>query len=182
MSAGMELCDCERGHFDPDEYQTCYTCYLERRAEYVECIFCERWHSPRYDTCYRCRRVADRDEAGRNLKYDILIRDGFTCQNCGSRDSLHVDHIEPCVKGGTAVPWNLQALCSSCNRDKGSDYDWRWEQRRFTLMHLYFTFGWKFLNDGERDLLVADARECGDEFVWHARFQKRIAMSGGVLS
>lgn len=45
-------CDCERGWYDPDEYSSCYTCFLERREGYVTCIFCERWHSTEYSTCF----------------------------------------------------------------------------------------------------------------------------------
>jgi 5-methylcytosine-specific restriction endonuclease McrA len=168
-------CRCGRGSYDANEHRTCYTCYLERRESYVNCIWCGQWHSPEYGTCFQCRGIAGRDEAGRNLKLDILIRDEFTCQNrgCGSHDDLQVDHIEPCVKGGTAMPWNLQALCRSCNKTKGAEYDWRWEQRRIDLMHLYFTFGWSLLDDDQRDELRADAGEHGDEFAWHAHYKQQ---------
>lgn len=167
------ICACGEGWYDDEEYSSCYNCYLERRSTYISCIFCGRWHSPKYDTCYTCRNSSPgRDEAGRNLRVDILLRDDFTCQNHGCHSQTHpqVDHIEPCAKGGTAVPWNLQVLCRACNQDKNAEYDWRWEQRRIRLMHLYFTFGWSGLDHNERDLLRAEAREYGNEFVWHTHY------------
>jgi 5-methylcytosine-specific restriction protein A len=169
-----EECDCGRGHYDPEEYRTCYTCYLERRESYVACVFCGRWHSPKYNTCFQCRSGSpERDEAGRNLRLDILMRDDFICQNCGARDNYpQVDHIEPCAKGGTADLWNLQVLCRGCNQGKGADYDWRWEQRRFRLMHLYFTYGWRLLDDDQRARLVDHASADHREFMWHARYRR----------
>lgn len=41
------------------------------------------------------------------------------CAHCGSTSKLTVDHIIAVVHGGTDAPWNLQALCWSCNRKKG---------------------------------------------------------------
>jgi 5-methylcytosine-specific restriction endonuclease McrA len=167
-------CDCGRGTYNPNQYRTCYTCYLERRESYESCILCGNWHSPRFAVCFQCRS-SYREEAGRNLRIDIMIRDKFTCQNCGAMDNLQVDHIEPCAQGGTANPWNLQVLCRQCNHDKGSEYDWHWEERRIDLMHLYFTFGWSMLNDDERSELVLDAkdfeREGWDKFSWHTHYQ-----------
>lgn len=176
-----EECDCGRGRFDASQYHSCYTCYLERRESYLNCIFCGRWHSPEYATCYKCRLIPQRDEAGRNLRLDILLRDEFTCQNCGSCGGvLQVDHIEPCARGGSANPWNLQVLCNQCNRIKGAEYDWRWMQRRFRLMHLYFTFGWRLLDQDERQDLVADAYEYRSEFSWHAHYQQ--SLTGSAVS
>jgi 5-methylcytosine-specific restriction endonuclease McrA len=173
----FEECECGRDWYDPEEYSSCYECYLERRANYISCIWCGRWHSPRFNTCFQCRTESpERDNAGRDLRLDILIRDGFLCQNCGSADQPQVDHIEPCAKGGSAVPWNLQVLCRECNKLKGANYDWRWEQRRLRLMHLYFTFGWPLLDSEQRAQLVEDADdymyEYCDEFAWHAHYQE----------
>jgi 5-methylcytosine-specific restriction endonuclease McrA len=121
MSDWFEHCDCGRGYYDPSEYSTCYECFQDRRSDYMSCIFCGKWHSPKFDTCFDCRRVSQRDEAGRALRFEILIRDNFTCREpgCGSQEQLQIDHIKPCDSGGTADPWNLQVLCHECNRMKG---------------------------------------------------------------
>jgi hypothetical protein len=57
-----------------------------------------------------------------SLRYDILKRDNFRCQICGSCASdgvkLHVDHIIPVAKGGQTVASNLRTLCDRCNMGK----------------------------------------------------------------
>ena len=52
------------------------------------------------------------------LKWKIFRRDNFTCQKCGSQDTLELDHIIPVSKGGSNKKDNLQTLCFSCNRKK----------------------------------------------------------------
>jgi len=55
------------------------------------------------------------------LRFEILARDGFRCQYCGTgaKDTvLHVDHIKPLAKGGTNDHDNLQAACADCNHGK----------------------------------------------------------------
>lgn len=62
------------------------------------------------------------------IRFKVMQRDGFKCRICGkspANDSditLHIDHIIPCAKGGTAEMENLQTLCSKCNLGK-SDLD-----------------------------------------------------------
>lgn len=57
-----------------------------------------------------------------SLRYDILKRDHFRCQICGScaQDGvkLHVDHIIPVSKGGKTIASNLRTLCDRCNMGK----------------------------------------------------------------
>lgn len=57
-----------------------------------------------------------------SLRYDILKRDKFRCQICGScaQDGvkLHVDHIIPVSKGGQTIASNLRVLCDRCNMGK----------------------------------------------------------------
>ncbi len=51
---------------------------------------------------------------------NILRRDNFRCQYCGSRESLTVDHVFPKSRGGKDTWKNLVAACTSCNNKKGS--------------------------------------------------------------
>ena len=56
------------------------------------------------------------------LRFEVLQRDGFTCQACGAKAVdgaiLEVDHILPRARGGSNDPLNLQTLCSHCNGGK----------------------------------------------------------------
>jgi len=54
-------------------------------------------------------------------KYNIKLRDEFTCQYCGevhSHRSLTIDHVHPKSKGGKTEWSNLVAACKPCNQAK----------------------------------------------------------------
>lgn len=57
-----------------------------------------------------------------SLRYQVLARDNFRCQICGSTQAdgvkLHVDHIFPVSKGGKTELSNLRTLCERCNMGK----------------------------------------------------------------
>lgn len=58
------------------------------------------------------------------LRFQILRRDGYTCQYCGKtgKDSeLEIDHVIPVSRGGTNDEGNLQVACRDCNRGKMAD-------------------------------------------------------------
>ncbi len=77
-------CFCGRGRYKTCRHTSCYDCYLDRRSEYVSCIFCGNWHSPDFDTCFKCRPLSrGRDDAARALRQLILWRDDFKCRYCG---------------------------------------------------------------------------------------------------
>jgi 5-methylcytosine-specific restriction endonuclease McrA len=50
----------------------------------------------------------------------VFARDDWTCQYCGSRSSLTVDHVIPRSKGGASSWDNIVASCAPCNRRKGN--------------------------------------------------------------
>ena len=52
-------------------------------------------------------------------RFNVFLRDRFTCQYCGGRDDLTFDHVVPRSKGGTTVWDNVVAACSPCNLRKG---------------------------------------------------------------
>ncbi|HYV15208.1 MAG TPA: HNH endonuclease [Conexibacter sp.] len=49
----------------------------------------------------------------------VFARDDWTCQYCGSRTNLTVDHVIPRSKGGGSTWDNIVASCAPCNRRKG---------------------------------------------------------------
>src|SRR5881394_3443409 len=51
----------------------------------------------------------------------VFARDGWTCQYCGSRSNLTVDHVIPRSKGGPSSWENIVASCAPCNRRKGDN-------------------------------------------------------------
>ena len=63
-----------------------------------------------------CPRDAHRRKITRRA---VFARDGWTCQYCGSRSDLTVDHVIPRSKGGDSSWENIVASCAPCNRRKG---------------------------------------------------------------
>ncbi len=51
---------------------------------------------------------------------NVLRRDRGTCQYCGSRDRLTLDHVLPKSRGGKDTWENLVAACVPCNNRKGN--------------------------------------------------------------
>jgi 5-methylcytosine-specific restriction endonuclease McrA len=49
----------------------------------------------------------------------VFARDQWTCQYCGARSNLTVDHVIPKSKGGGSSWDNIVASCAPCNRRKG---------------------------------------------------------------
>jgi 5-methylcytosine-specific restriction endonuclease McrA len=49
----------------------------------------------------------------------VFARDDWTCQYCGARTQLTVDHVVPRSKGGLSTWDNIVASCAPCNRRKG---------------------------------------------------------------
>jgi hypothetical protein len=56
-----------------------------------------------------------------DVKIQVSVRDQGRCVQCGSDEDLHYDHKIPWSKGGTNTDNNIQLLCGTCNRRKGTD-------------------------------------------------------------
>jgi 5-methylcytosine-specific restriction endonuclease McrA len=52
-------------------------------------------------------------------RFNVFLRDRFSCQYCGERDDLTFDHLVPRSKGGHTTWENVVAACSPCNLKKG---------------------------------------------------------------
>ena len=52
-------------------------------------------------------------------RFNVFLRDKFTCQYCGDRKNLTFDHLLPKSRGGLTDWNNVVTACSSCNVRKG---------------------------------------------------------------
>jgi 5-methylcytosine-specific restriction endonuclease McrA len=50
---------------------------------------------------------------------NVLIRDKHTCQYCGAKKNLTIDHVIPVCQGGKSEFKNCVAACFECNNKKG---------------------------------------------------------------
>jgi 5-methylcytosine-specific restriction endonuclease McrA len=64
-----------------------------------------------------------RDQTPTFSRYNVYLRDQFTCQYCGKPfETRHLtfDHVVPRAAGGVSSWTNVVASCSPCNHRKGS--------------------------------------------------------------
>jgi len=52
-------------------------------------------------------------------RFNLFLRDEFTCQYCGSTEELTFDHVIPRSQGGRTSWTNITAACAPCNLRKG---------------------------------------------------------------
>ena len=52
-------------------------------------------------------------------RFNVFLRDKFSCQYCGSKNELTFDHLLPRSKGGKTNWENVVTACSACNVKKG---------------------------------------------------------------
>lgn len=53
-------------------------------------------------------------------RFNVFLRDRFSCQYCGTDNDLTFDHVVPRSKGGQTTWENVCAACSTCNLRKGN--------------------------------------------------------------
>lgn len=52
-------------------------------------------------------------------KRNVMVRDGYECSYCGTREELTIDHIVPTSRGGKTCFENCTTACKPCNNTKG---------------------------------------------------------------
>ena len=52
-------------------------------------------------------------------RFNLFLRDAFSCQYCGSPEELTFDHVIPRSRGGRTSWENIVTACAPCNLRKG---------------------------------------------------------------
>ncbi|WGI20292.1 HNH endonuclease [Amylibacter sp. IMCC11727] len=53
-------------------------------------------------------------------RFNLFLRDEFTCQYCGAQGDMTFDHVVPRSRGGRTTWQNVVASCGPCNLRKGA--------------------------------------------------------------
>ncbi|MDP4032178.1 MAG: HNH endonuclease [Pseudorhodobacter sp.] len=102
--------------------------------EAIKAVFLDRvMIVAQYDQCVRSQRTELRIPSVVVLKdyvkpqkrvaftrFNLFLRDEFSCQYCGARGDLTFDHVLPRARGGVTSWENVVAACSPCNLRKGA--------------------------------------------------------------
>ena len=65
-------------------------------------------------------------------RFNLFLRDSFSCQYCGCRHDLTFDHVVPRAQGGRTTWENVATACAPCNLRKGGRTP---RQARMALAH-----------------------------------------------
>jgi 5-methylcytosine-specific restriction endonuclease McrA len=99
-------------------------------------------------------------------RFNLFLRDEFTCQYCGAKGDLTFDHVVPRARGGITSWQNVVAACGHCNLRKGSrslkqvGFTLRRPPRRPStaeLMNMGRKFPPNYLHESWMDFLYWDA-------------------------
>lgn len=116
-------------------------------------------HSPSFEmqlpSVVSLKHYVAQDRAPAFTRFNLFLRDAFSCQYCGSGDDLTFDHLIPRSRGGRTTWENIVTACSPCNLAKGgrtareahmqpfhyparpTSYDLQENGRRFPPGHLH---------------------------------------------
>lgn len=82
----------------------------------------EQWET-RVPAVIMFKKFIKRNMRPRFSKYNIMLRDRFKCQYCGTsvdRATVSMDHVIPVSLGGDTSWHNIVCSCMPCNTRKGS--------------------------------------------------------------
>src|SRR3954452_17195335 len=105
------------------------------------CVKCGEEFEPKHDVHFfcsdKCRR-AIRGSEYRRQRARALLRDGYTCTECGAVDKLECHHMTPLCFGGTHEVDNLQTLCRPCHKNKHRRWKYDQQQQRTRESEIYY--------------------------------------------
>lgn len=80
-------------------------------------------HSPNFamklPSVIALRQYVRQSEHPAFTRFNLFLRDRFTCQYCGSGAELTFDHVIPRSQGGRTTWENVSTACAPCNLRKG---------------------------------------------------------------
>ena len=92
------------------------------RVDIIEC-YDREVHSPSLDmkipSVIALRQYVKQSEFPAFTRFNLFLRDRFTCQYCGSEENLTFDHVTPRRLGGKTTWENIASACAPCNMKKG---------------------------------------------------------------
>ena len=80
-------------------------------------------HSPNFTmklpSVIALRQYVKQSEHPAFTRFNLFLRDRFSCQYCGSSHDLTFDHVIPRAQGGRTTWENVSTACAPCNLRKG---------------------------------------------------------------
>ena len=80
-------------------------------------------HSPSFEmqlpSVVSLKSYVPQDRPPAFTRFNLFLRDAFSCQYCGSADELTFDHVIPRSRGGRTTWDNVVTACAPCNLLKG---------------------------------------------------------------
>ena len=95
--------------------------FLERVdivASYAREVHSPSWSMP-IPSVIALRQYVKPNEFPAFTRFNLFLRDRFTCQYCGSPHQLTFDHVTPRRLGGRTSWENVTTACAPCNLRKG---------------------------------------------------------------
>ena len=114
---GKTICASDMSHLNDEEQKLeVINAVLKHKKRYKQI-------QRQYEAYARIEQTdaAQRERIPENVRLFIWQRDEGKCVKCGSTEKLEFDHIIPVAKGGSNTERNIQLLCETCNRAKGTN-------------------------------------------------------------
>ncbi|NVD44682.1 HNH endonuclease [Qipengyuania atrilutea] len=103
-------------------WQTAIKAVFLDRVDIVE-SYDRQVHSPSFDmkipSVIALKQYVKPSEFPAFTRFNLFLRDRFTCQYCGDQGHLTFDHVIPRRLGGKTTWENIATACGPCNMKKG---------------------------------------------------------------